>query len=181
MDKKSGVVEFSGDICHADFVESLQSNILKSVSSEFGSMTNRAYGFTIAGFNFLIEPALYCELLTNIKISSLPNAPSHFLGLTNVRGNLVPVYMLENLIENQRAPVKVSAALMFDQPAHGGALAIGHKPMPVDMREFQILDGGVSELPEVLRPVVDISYTQKKLTWYQVNHRVLFKYLAQLQ
>lgn len=135
----------------------------------------RCYGFSIDNLNFLAPEGLYCELLTGNAISALPNSPNHFLGLTNVRGNLVPVYQLEPLLE--LTLLKSFYTLIFGHPANAAGLVIRKKPQPVDVTD---LEGKVTSaaLPDVLDKVITRSYQINEQEWHVINHVALFKQLS---
>lgn len=135
----------------------------------------RCYGFSIDNLNFLAPQSLYCELLTGNAISPLPNSPNHFLGLTNVRGNLVPVYQLEPLLE--LTPLKSFYTLIFGHPANAAGLVIRKKPQPVDVTD---LEGKTASgaLPEAISKVITRSYHINEQEWHVINHVALFKQLS---
>ncbi len=54
------------------------------------------YGFQIGNLNLIYDIHLSCELLKNIPVYSIPNTPKWMLGLINLRGNLIPVFDLED-------------------------------------------------------------------------------------
>ncbi len=181
MDKELPKAQYAVSKNHTAYIESLQHNILRSEVDGRNALALRAYGVSVLGFNFLIKQGLYCELLTDIKISPLPNAPDHFFGLTNVRGNLVPVYQMECLIDGPNAVVNPKMALLFDLPSEGAALAISDKPRSLNIAEMEELGCDRAELPELLRPVLVNTYSRKSIKWHQIDHQALFTYLAQLR
>lgn len=135
----------------------------------------RCYGFSVDNLNLLAPLGLYCELLTGNPISPLPNSPDHFLGLTNVRGNLVPVYQLEPLLD--LTPLKSFYTLIFGHPANAAGLVIRKKPQPVDVTDLQ--ENTVTEtMPGILKKVISRSYTVGEREWHVINNVVLFKQLA---
>jgi twitching motility protein PilI len=54
------------------------------------------YGFSIGSLNFVYEANIACELVKGTTIYPIPNTPIWMLGLINLRGNLIPVFNLEN-------------------------------------------------------------------------------------
>jgi twitching motility protein PilI len=54
------------------------------------------YGFSIGSLNFVYDASIACELVKGATIYPIPNTPTWMLGLINLRGNLIPVFNLEN-------------------------------------------------------------------------------------
>lgn len=138
----------------------------------------RSYGYSIGEHHLLVEQSSYCELLSQPRVAPLPNAPPHFLGLTNVRGNLVPVYQLEPLlgIPAEKPPY----ALLVGKPTAAAALAIQHKPLQFDLANLS--RGDTPEgLPELLLSVLTGTHIDNADLWLTINHEQLFRYLANAQ
>lgn len=135
----------------------------------------RCYGFSIDNLNLLAPKGLYCELLTGNAISPLPNSPHHFLGLTNVRGNLVPVYQLEPLLEI--TPLKSFYTLIFGHPAAAAGLIIRKKPQPIDVTDLEGVTAS-DAVPEILQKNITRSYHINHQDWHVINHVALFKQLS---
>ena len=138
----------------------------------------RCYGFKCAGFQFIAPLNIYCELLTQVKIIPLPNVPDHFLGLCNVRGNLVPVYQLECLVGQSSSSTR--HALVIGQLDQAAALVIAAKPQPFDLRDFELREA-TAQLPEFLQTAISASYQRDDEAWYLIDHTQLFHTLANLQ
>ncbi len=137
----------------------------------------RCYGFECGGYRFIAPLNVYCELLTQVKIERLPNTPDHFLGLSNVRGNLVPVYQLESLLE--QPSISTRYALVIGKLEQAAALIVAGKPKPFDLRDF-VQSEPTTSLPDFLQTAVSAFYQRDDETWYLLNHVQLFKALANL-
>ncbi len=135
----------------------------------------RCYGFQI-GTNHLLAPLnVYCELLTQVRIEALPNSPEHFLGLSNVRGNLVPVYQLEPLLGEK--PITPKYALVIGNLQQAGALLINAKPKPYDLNSFQQCEQAIA-INDLLQNAVVAQYENDNTLWHMINHKQLFQQLA---
>ena len=137
----------------------------------------RCYGFECGNFRLIAPLNTYCEVLTQAKIEELPNTPEHFLGLCNVRGNLIPVYQIETLLGQKAPPTKY--VLVIGNLDRAAALVVGAKPKPFDLRDFEPL-ATTPELPELMRPAVSTSYRRDDDTWHLIKHTELFQTLATL-
>lgn len=138
----------------------------------------RCYGFECSGYKFIAPLNIYCELLTQMRVQALPNTPEHFLGLCNVRGNLVPVYQLEPLLQLSIPIAKY--ALVIGKLEQAAALVIASKPKPFDLREFEQTEP-TEDLPKVLQPAMAACYQRDGETRYLLDHTRLFTNLANSQ
>lgn len=57
------------------------------------------FGFSIGSHHFMVAASCFCEVLVDTAIASIPNAPSCLVGLSNVRGVLMPIYQLHSALE----------------------------------------------------------------------------------
>ena len=152
---------------------SLDDESLKRVQQRWQQI--RCYGFQVGSYNVLAPLNIYCELLTQVRIESLPNTPEHFLGLTNVRGNLVPVYQLEPLLGDK--PLRPNYALVIGDLKQAGALLINSKPKPFDLRQFEPC-ACPSSVDLTLAQATKKHYQFEGVQWHMINHQTLFQQLA---
>jgi twitching motility protein PilI len=55
------------------------------------------FGFRVGSIGLLVPSGMLAELVQDTEIYRLPTTPAWFWGLTNLRGNLVPVFDLKRL------------------------------------------------------------------------------------
>lgn len=67
--------------------------------------------FGIAGEPHLIESRFVFEVLRGAAIAPLPRTPEFLLGVTNIRGELIPVFDLALLLGSPATPLLPSSAL----------------------------------------------------------------------
>lgn len=58
-------------------------------------------GFVIGNYSFIVSAKCFCEVVVDTPIAALPNAPDALVGLSNIRGVLVPVYQLHSSLESK--------------------------------------------------------------------------------
>jgi len=155
-----------GALTYANIAEAAKTN---------NSFRIKNYGFAVADYNLIVEQGLYCELLTTFQIAPLPNSPTHFLGLTNVRGNLIPVYQLEPLLN--RPSLKNYYVLVLGSLANAAALCIQNKPQAIDLTDFEEVTPN-SDLPELINQVRTKSYKKDSTHWYLFDHNLLLKKIS---
>lgn len=143
----------------------------------------RNYGFSIGDWNLVLAAGLYSEVLTKPAIAPLPNSPDYFSGLTNVRGNLVPVYRLDLWLGSNFSPAGSKRggpgyALLIDSLSSGAAVMIDNKPRALELGKFALLENLPDAMPELLRTVVDRVYESDEGYWYLIDHQALFARLS---
>ncbi len=57
-------------------------------------LTLKLYGFCLGEIGFLLESDIRREVVEDVPVTPIPLMPDYVLGLSNIRGNLVPVYDL---------------------------------------------------------------------------------------
>ena len=146
--------------------ELLQQKIAAAISAPL--KTNHSeihYGLTIAGCNLLFEKGLYCEVIDFTAPARLPNTPQHFLGLCNLRGNLIPVYQLTrdldtrppksgahkssisntdianpNAVNPNTVTTKFQYIFIVNQKDYAAAIALEQLPQRVDLEKLEKQD-----------------------------------------
>jgi len=151
------------------------SELAPTLTEQKWQRVNR-YGFIAAGVHWFVPAGLYSELLTHCKIAPLPNAPAHVLGLTNVRGNLVPVYQLEPLVD--LPSVAPSYVLVLGELSHAAGLVVAAKPQPIPEDRLQEVSGD-PDIADSLRTTVAESLSDGSRQWHTVDHVRLFSHLAE--
>lgn len=138
-------------------------------------LQRRCYGFEIGGYHLMVQQGTFCELLASFRVSPLPNAPDYLLGLTNLRGNLLPIYQLEGLLGlAQCAP---NYALLIGDALTSAAIAISSKPQQFDLASLEPV-GAPTDIPQLLTKVVLQSFRHEARVWSVLDHTQLFQLLA---
>lgn len=135
--------------------------------------TRARYGFRAGGLGLLIDPDAGSEVLAMPHIAFLPGAPPGFLGLSNLRGNLVPIYDLRALLG--AAPDRTGAGalvLAFGQGDEAVGVVIEGYPVPLTglrpMSEFP-------QLPDALAKHVSAGYVQDGGVWLEFDYGTFFE------
>lgn len=76
----------------------LQPQTIEDSEIESSTFEQLRYGFELGAIGVLTPLGMVCEVIDMQRIYLLPNAPSGLLGLINLRGNLVPVFNLGELL-----------------------------------------------------------------------------------
>jgi twitching motility protein PilI len=130
------------------------------------------YGFKIGSLGLLIQLGSTSEVLQKPAIWSLPGSPPWFLGLLNVRGNLVPVYELSQVLNTEAKPVdQKKLVLVFDQGDKAVGVVIDDFPKPLNALSSL---PNLPLLPSVLNGHVRKGYIKEESIWLEFDHNSFF-------
>jgi twitching motility protein PilI len=134
------------------------------------------YGFRIGDLGLLIDANTGSEVLAMPPVATLPNTPPGFLGLINLRGNLVPVYELRTLLDFAQRPSGVQAlVLVFGKDEHAVGVSIdGYPDALLELRPILHLP----TLPDVLRKHVSAGFIKDDTIWLEFNHHTFFEAIS---
>ena len=151
---------------------SLDNLLSKSKTNE----KNLRYGFQIGNLNLIYDVNITCELLKDIIIYSVPNTPKWMLGLINLRGNLVPVFDLEDYFGFESLENKDSLLLVLGKREKAVAFRVKAYP--------ELLDDLVKEefipklIPKIESHILGC-YKGKKL-WLELDKENFFLTLGNM-
>lgn len=139
----------------------------------------RLYSFDVEGYHFLLPEGQRAELISPVQYTPMPNAPAHFLGLVNVRGNVLPLFSLAPLMRDQPSPAvnTLLYALLVGDSANGAMLVIDEKPSSVDKSDLQRSTLLATNLLE-LRTCISGVYKHQGKEWYMLDCDTLFSALS---
>lgn len=134
------------------------------------------YGFRIGDLGMLIDLDTGSEVLAMPQVATLPNTPPGFLGLINLRGNLVPVYELRTLLELGQRPSGVpTMVLVFGKDEHAVGVSIDGYPEPLlELNPIQNLP----TLPHVLKKHVSAGFINDDRIWLEFKHNTFFETIS---
>lgn len=130
------------------------------------------YGFRIGELGLLVKQEAGSEMLSVPQIASLPGAPAGFLGLINLRGNLVPLYELRILLGmGPRQPGAEPMVLVLGQGEQAVGVIIEGRPLALStLRQLHNLP----PLPGALQDHVPAGYMQDDMVWLEFDHSTFF-------
>ncbi|HRD66887.1 MAG TPA: chemotaxis protein CheW [Candidatus Competibacter sp.] len=135
------------------------------------------YGFRIGGIGLLIGQDTTSEVLEQASIYPIPNTPPWFLGLVNLRGNLVPIFDTKQFLELADGSVKGEKRrlLILDQGDKVAGILIDGLPQ-VAMTSHAL--SRLPPLPTALRNHVAGAYAQDDVIWLEFDHQGFFQALG---
>ncbi|VAW75873.1 hypothetical protein MNBD_GAMMA12-642 [hydrothermal vent metagenome] len=133
------------------------------------SHESRRHGFYIANLGLLIPTALTCELTEKFQICKIANTPDWFAGMTNLRGNIAPIFDLATLFgiavqKKQSKGNSLTRKLLFIKVNNdwAGFYSDG-LPTRVILKDSDRING-LDSVPRRLKPFITHCY-QQKVIW----------------
>ena len=123
-------------------VVQLEPRKIRSSDTAAGAPEHSRYGYCVSGMRFLVAPGISSEVTLNPTLYLAPNAPAWLLGLTNMRGNIVPIFDLGYFIGTSAANNAACTVLILNSGAHAAGLVIDELPQPV------MLESRTEQAPE---------------------------------
>lgn len=136
------------------------------------------YGFRIGGCRFVHDLTLAVELIELPHCYDLPNSSTWFSGLVNLRGNLVPVFDLKNLLGGSGPAGDRQMLLVIGNGETVAGLVIDGTPDHISLDAGSRIEQP-ERVPEVLLEHLQGAYEFAGETWYQASYEGLFGSLAQ--
>ena len=141
----------------------------------------RGYGMTLAGMPFILPIGMYCEFFESVAITPLPNSPASFAGLTNIRGNVVPVYDLAQFISGEASQLRVAyqnvKIVQLGKGEDAAAIICEQAPRTFDLT-VAVETQASQTLPENVRSWIARSLLVDGREWHELNYLSLFQSLA---
>jgi twitching motility protein PilI len=155
------------DYCLAD-VPALNIN-----ESPKEAVQNR-YGFMLGNIGLLIAENTLSEVMKAFRVYPVPNTKSWLQGLTNLRGNLVPVYDLGLFLDIVDTPIQHNNLLVLDKGEEAIGILVDSLPIPHDTSTWKRSKNN-TELPTGLKNYIDDVYDNNGVLWGSFNHRQFFE------
>lgn len=130
------------------------------------------YGFRAGQLGLLINPDTGSEVMEMPSVAAMPGAPAGFLGLVNLRSNLIPLFELRTLFGfAPRAPGMSTMVLVFGQGREAVGVIIEGSPVALSaLRPLSHLP----PLPGALQNHVSFGYLQDEMIWLEFDHSTFF-------
>jgi chemotaxis signal transduction protein len=129
------------------------------------------YGFRIGELKLLLRPHEKVEVIEAVMACPIPNTPAWFAGMVNLRGNLLPVFDIKQLLnmQNLEPPKWI---MVFGQGNHAAGIFADNLPsgvIPDSTAEIK------PDLPEILQDCVENTLMQGDSMWIEVAFEKMFE------
>lgn len=129
----------------------------------------KRYGFQIGDIGFLIAEKTLSEVMKSFNIYPVPNTSPWFRGLTNSRGNLIPVFDMEDLLGFSGKKSKYENLLILDKGINSVGILIDDLPRVCDVAKWKKLSYS-PQMPAGLSEYVTEVYTIEDKIWIGIDH-----------
>ena len=124
------------------------------------------FGFGVGIYNFMVMASCFCEVFVETTIASVPNAPESLVGLSNIRGVLIPVYQIHTELKVQLPKKSIIFVLGKGDAAVG--LLIDSLPVSLSLSAYQYEIVTKQENP-LLQKIVQKNYFSNSTHWLLIN------------
>ncbi|MCW9015179.1 MAG: chemotaxis protein CheW [Gammaproteobacteria bacterium] len=142
------------------------------------SAANKRYGYTLGNMGFLVPDNTLCEVMKEFKVYPVPNTQSWMRGLTNLRGNLIPVYDLSLLLGLSDELMSYDNLLVLDTGSNTLAILVDKLPKTFEVTSWKVLPHS-PRLPANLTEYVIETFVVNENIWISFDHRGYFKYIKE--
>ena len=133
------------------------------------------FGFSLGQLHLLITPGTRSEVTMQPHICSIPNVPPWFLGIINLRGNVIPVFDVSQLLQAGDSRRQKRNLLLLDQGSETVALPIDGLPYSVTL-DHELHD--MPPLPAVLEAHISAAYVKDDTIWLDFDHQSFCTHLG---
>jgi len=125
------------------------------------------HGFSVGQLNLLIPTGIPVELFDEANWSPIPLTPSWFKGMTNLRGEVIPVFSLPQLLsaKSQRTTAQnQNWLLILDKPPRMSGLLIDVYPQLLNALQ-EIDPATVANIPALIKPYTTRAFRGNDQNW----------------
>ncbi len=151
---------------HAELIAKLEAEYQSSHDEKDDSLDTRYYGFRVGNLNLLISEEMSSEILEDSTINPILLAPNWLIGVCNVRGDIVPIIDLEQIVTSKigiTEPRKYKT-LILSQEGNSIGLLLAKLPVSIYFNKEERVSN-YSKLPELIQPFTTIAYERKQNIW----------------
>lgn len=137
------------------------------------------YGINISNQSLLFDKSILCEATINTNVYPIPNIPPWLNGMINLRGNLIPVFMIDNFLTDDKRENKGNKVVfVIGEGANAVGLLIDELPVAVEIDEENIESiSPPDNTPEIFSDAVTNAYEVDETVWLEVDIGTVIKNL----
>ena len=135
------------------------------------------HAFSVGGINLLVSEGTLCEVMDVPPIARVPHTVPWFLGLFNLRGEVVPAFDLARLLGLHGARQPTTKLLVIGRGAAAAGVLVDDLPT---LQRFAPDEHATqhSTLPSELEPSITECFARDGKEWFEFSHEQFFKSIA---
>ncbi len=151
-------------------IEKLESAYQGTSDEKQSGSVLRCYGFKASNMNFIIDEATACEILEESNIHFVPLSATWLIGVSNIRGDVVPIIDLEKLIngDDTNAEYKNRKLAIIGKGENTIGIELDELPVLLEFDKRKKLND-FSNQAERIRPFIQYAYTKDDDIWFCIN------------
>ncbi len=134
------------------------------------------FGFKLENIGILISERTLSEVMKSFQVYPIPNTQPWMQGLTNLRGNLIPVYDLALLLGLTTEPMEHNNLLILEKGEDSIGVLIDNLPRSRDISQWHSLMHS-PRLPAGLTDYLIEVYAVDEVIWISFDHKGFFESL----
>ena len=124
------------------------------------------HGVRFENLGLIIQPGVIGEVVENIEMCRLPLASSLLIGMAYLRGTIVPVFDLHQIL-SIKPPEKKQRVLVLERNGSYVGFRIESLPQKVSLEKEHCIHS-IPPLPEKLKPYIEQCY-EKEDIWLKLD------------
>ena len=159
---------------HAELITKLEAEYQQPQGAKDESLARRYYSFNSAGLNLLVSKDAMSEVLEDSYVHSIPLSPKWLIGACNVRGDILPIIDLNQILNNQKTEItaKQNIILMIGSAEKAIGIILNKIPKAIQFKKEEQSEK-IIKTPELLKPFVSIAYKKNHNQWLCVDFLAL--------
>jgi twitching motility protein PilI len=137
------------------------------------------HGINIGNQSLLFNKSILCEVTINANVYPIPNIPPWLNGMINLRGNLIPVFTIDNFFTDVKKEDKGNnIVFVIGEGANAVGLLIDELPVAVEIDEENIASiSPPDNTPEIISDAVTNAYEVDETIWLEIDIDTIIKNL----
>ncbi|MCK5367891.1 MAG: chemotaxis protein CheW [Cyclobacteriaceae bacterium] len=139
-------------------------------------ISHARYGVKICQQNLLFDKTILCEAAIKSDIYPIPNVPSWIYGMINLRGNIIPVFGIDEFLTDSGATEeKNNVVLVIGEGNDAVGLSIHALPVAIEIDEEKVNTiSPPADTPEIFSDCINKAYEIDDKIWLEIDiHTVL--------
>lgn len=151
-------------------IEKLETAYKATPNKDLSNKNKQFYGIKFNNLHLLIDENTPSELLKNSSVYPIPLTTKWIIGVSNIRGDIIPIIDLESIINGTSKDLDVnnSNIIIINKGAEAIGLMLEQLPKIVSFTDDKKLND-YSDLPESIRDYINYAYEDDGTAWVGMN------------